>query len=71
MLHGLPAPRPVCAVVSLCLLYSGHQQCKVYARRLPAKVQALFRHLHEEKGYGTLTLLAGGLAVPLLTGDSH
>ncbi|CAL5226883.1 g9756 [Coccomyxa viridis] len=35
---------------------------------LPAKVQALFRHLHEEKGYGTLTLLAGGLAVPLLTG---
>lgn len=47
------------------------KRCKVCACRLPAKVQALFRHLHEEKGYGTLTLLAGGLAVPLLTGEFH
>ena len=36
--------------------------------RLPTRVHALFRYLHEEKHYGTLTLLAGCLAVPLLTG---
>ncbi|CAK0786221.1 hypothetical protein CVIRNUC_009434 [Coccomyxa viridis] len=35
---------------------------------LPARVHALFLYLHEEKHYGTLPLLAGGLAVPLLAG---
>ena len=39
------------------------------ACRLPARVHALFLYLHEEKHYGTLPLLAGGLAVPLLAGD--
>ena len=39
------------------------------ACRLPARFHALFLYLHEEKHYGTLPLLAGGLAVPLLAGD--
>ena len=39
------------------------------ACRLPVRVHALFLYLHEEKHYGTLPLLAGGLAVPLLAGD--
>ena len=39
------------------------------ACRLPARVHALFLYLHEEKHYGTLPLLAGGLAVPLLAGE--
>ena len=39
--------------------------------RLPARAQRFYRHLHKEKHYSQMTLLAGLLAIPLTAGKVY